>query len=65
VNGRAVSVFPLYPKSGVEPKRAIVRITADRGEISFSAGLVLHRDDGSNSVDAETVLRSASPLAFR
>jgi tRNA1(Val) A37 N6-methylase TrmN6 len=64
VKGHAVCVFPLYPKSGVEPKRAIVQITADPGEISFSGGLVLHRDDGSNSAEAEAVLRSASPLAL-
>jgi tRNA1Val (adenine37-N6)-methyltransferase len=65
LKGHAVWVFPLYPRFGVEPKRAIVQITVDSGEIAFCGGLVLHRDDGSNSVEAEAVLRFASPLALR
>ena len=65
LKGRGGLVFPLYPRPDGIPKRAIVQITADQGEIVSSGGLVLHRDDGSNSVEAEAVLRSASPLALR
>jgi tRNA1Val (adenine37-N6)-methyltransferase len=64
VKGNRALVFPLYPRPGSGPKRAIVQVTADQGEIVFSAGLVLHRDDGSNSAEGETILRSASPLAL-
>ena len=65
MNGNRALVFPLYGRSGAGPKRAIVQITADEGEVTFSAGLVLHHDDGSNSAEAEAILRSASPLVLR
>lgn len=65
VKGNRALVFPLYSRPGSDPKRAIVQITADQGEIALSVGLVLHRGDGSNSEEAEAILRSASPLALR
>lgn len=56
-------VFPLYPRAGSEPKRAIVQIAAAvSGGVHYGAGLVLHRDGGGNTEEAEAILRNAEPL---
>ena len=65
IKGNRALVFPLYPRPGSEPRRAVVQIAAEQGQTGVSAGLVLHRGDGSNSEEAEAILRSASPLALR
>ena len=65
LKGNRALVFPLFPSPGSNPKRAIVQVTADQGEVAISAGLVLHRDVGSNCPEAEAILRFASPLALR
>ena len=65
LKGKRALVFPLFPRPGSNPKRAIVQVTADQGEVAISAGLVLHRDVGSNCPEAEAILRFASPLTLR
>jgi tRNA1(Val) A37 N6-methylase TrmN6 len=65
LKGKGALVFPLFPSPGSKPKRAIVQVTADQGEVAISAGLVLHREVGSNSAEAEAILRFGSPLALR
>ena len=56
-------VFPLLPRAGVAPKRAIVRIVkTGGGAFSRALGLILHEADGRNSEAAEAVLRHARPL---
>lgn len=57
-------VFPLYPRAGTEPKRAIVQIAAVSGGIHYGAGLVLHHDGGGNTEEAEAILRNAEPLCL-
>lgn len=56
-------VFPLYPRVGLEPKRSIIQVmAANSGCVHYSAGLVLHRDEGGNTDEAEAILRYAEPL---
>jgi tRNA1(Val) A37 N6-methylase TrmN6 len=58
-------VFPLYPRAGIEPKRAIVQIApGTAGGVRYGAGLVVHRDDGGNTEEAEAILRNAEPLCL-
>jgi tRNA1(Val) A37 N6-methylase TrmN6 len=64
MNNSAV-IFPLYPRAGTEPKRAIVQIAAAvSGGIHYGAGLVLHRDRGGNTEEAEAILRNGDPLCL-
>jgi tRNA1(Val) A37 N6-methylase TrmN6 len=58
-----VVVFPLLPRAGLEPKRALVRIVkvSDRN-ILHLPGLVLHETDGRNTEAAEAVLRHGQAL---
>ena len=59
----AVTIIPLWPKAGHAAKRVIV--TARKGRKSPSAvhpGLVLHKENGDFTEDAEAVLRNGSPL---
>jgi tRNA1(Val) A37 N6-methylase TrmN6 len=61
--GHGGTVFPLLPRAGVPPKRAIVRIRKVNGvEFITAPGLVLHEADGRNTEAAEAVLRHARPL---
>jgi tRNA1(Val) A37 N6-methylase TrmN6 len=63
--GNGVSVFPLWPREGVASKRVIVQARkGSRAPFSLLAGLVLHRNDGSWTPEAEAVLRRASALAL-
>lgn len=56
-------VFPLLPRAGSKPKRAIVRIVKVKGAgFSHAAGLILHEADGRNTEAAENVLRHARAL---
>ena len=55
--------FPLFPRAGVTPKRAIVQITKGSSEAArTAAGLVLHDEKGRNTERAEAVLRYAAGL---
>jgi tRNA1(Val) A37 N6-methylase TrmN6 len=55
-------VFPLFPREGAKPKRAIVRIIKAPGTVVRAAGLILHEPDGKNTDGAERVLRHAEAL---
>jgi tRNA1(Val) A37 N6-methylase TrmN6 len=56
-------IFPLLPRAGAKPKRAIVRIVKVAGAgFSHATGLILHEADGRNTEAAEAVLRHALPL---
>ena len=56
-------IFPLLPRAGSKPKRAIVHIVKVEGEaFSTVAGLILHEADGRSTEAAENVLRHAKPL---
>jgi tRNA1(Val) A37 N6-methylase TrmN6 len=63
---KGVSVFPLWPRSGVASKRVIVQVRkGSRSPFSLLPGLVLHRQDGSWTPEAEAVLRRGSALALQ
>ncbi|OIQ87260.1 tRNA1(Val) (adenine(37)-N6)-methyltransferase [mine drainage metagenome] len=58
-----IIVFPLWPKPGRAAKRVLLR--ARKGvasPLTLHPGLVLHRDDGRYSADAEAVLRHAAAI---
>ena len=62
---KGVSVFPLWPKTGAAAKRVIVQARkGSRSPFSLLTGLVLHRQDGSWTDEAEAVLRRGSALAL-
>ncbi|HOO51008.1 MAG TPA: methyltransferase [Alphaproteobacteria bacterium] len=61
----AVEIIPLWPRASVEAKRVIIRAIKDRKTPArIHAGLVLHKEDGSYTDEAEHVLRGASALVF-
>ncbi|RTR24681.1 methyltransferase domain-containing protein [Azospirillum griseum] len=59
----AVVIVPLWPKAGQEAKRVLV--SARKGvntPLRLTAGLVVHREDGSYSAEADRILRDAGAL---
>ncbi len=65
LHGRAgdVSIFPLWPRAGVAARRVIVLARkGSRGPASLLPGLVLHRDDGSFTAEAEAIMRDGAPI---
>ena len=59
----AVAVLPLIPRFGIAPRRVIVSINAgEAGRAKTCSGLVLHRNDGGATPEAEAILRGASSL---
>lgn len=63
LDGRAgeIVVYPLWPKAGVAARRVIVRARKSiRTPMAVSAGMVLHRDDGAFTPDADAVLRGGA-----
>lgn len=62
---KGISVFPLWPRAGVAAKRVIVQARkGSRAPFSLLPGLVLHRQDGSWTEEADAVLRRGSALAL-
>nr|WP_243850707.1 methyltransferase [Rhizomicrobium electricum] len=60
---RGVTIFPLWPKAGVAAKRVIVQARqGSRAPLVVAAGLVLHRDDGTYTAEADAVLREGEGL---
>jgi tRNA1(Val) A37 N6-methylase TrmN6 len=58
-----IVVCPLWPKAGRPAKRVIVRARKTVATpLRLAPGLVLHRDDGSFTAEAEAILRDAGPL---
>lgn len=59
----AFVLVPLWPKPGVEAKRVLVAARrGGKGPLRLTAGLTLHRPDGSYTDEAERVLRQAAAL---
>lgn len=57
----AITVFPLWPKTGVAAKRVIVRARRDvAGRAGLAPGLVVHDADGSFTATADAVLRGVA-----
>jgi tRNA1Val (adenine37-N6)-methyltransferase len=56
-------IFPLWPRHGDAAKRVIVQLRKGSGAApELLAGLVLHRDDGSYTDEADAVLRGQARL---
>jgi len=60
-----VTVLPLWPRLGEPARRVIVQVRkASRAPFSLLPGLVLHREDGAFTPEAEAVLRRGVALAL-
>jgi tRNA1(Val) A37 N6-methylase TrmN6 len=58
-------VFPLWPKRGRPAKRVLLRaVKGAKAPLRLAPGLVLHRDDGSYTAEAEAVLRGGQGLTL-
>ena len=58
-----ISIMPLIPRVGIDPKRILVQVTKDRsGPISWVPGLILHGPGRAFSAKTEDILRNARPL---
>ncbi len=54
----AVEIIPLYPKTGQEAKRVIIRAIKDRKTPArLHAGLILHEESGAYTKRADAILR--------
>lgn len=59
----AVEIIPLWPKTGVNAKRVIVRAIKDRkSPATLHAGLILHDSEGEYTPDAQKILRNMEQL---
>jgi tRNA1Val (adenine37-N6)-methyltransferase len=62
---RGLCAFPLWPRLGEAPKRVIVQARkGSNAPFALLPGLVLHRNDGSWTPEANAVLRRGSALAL-
>jgi len=62
---KGACAFPLWPRAGEVPKRVIVQVRkASRAPFVLLPGLVLHREDGSWTPEADAVLRRGNALAL-
>lgn len=67
LHGRAggIVVFPLWPKTGREAKRVIVRARPGvKTPMRLSHGLILHEEDGGYTDDALSILRDGGALTL-
>ena len=63
---RGLAVFPLWPRAGQAARRVIVQVRQGSGApMALLAGLVLHRDDGTWTDGAQSVLRDGAALALQ
>ena len=61
-----VSILPLWPRLGEPAKRVILQVRkGSRAPFALLPGVVLHRDDGSWTPEAEAVLRRGAALALQ
>ena len=59
----AVEIIPLWPRSGEEAKRVIIRARKDRKTpVRLHAGLVLHEANGDYTDAAEKILRGGQAI---
>lgn len=60
-----VRVFPLWPRVGETAKRIIIQARkGSRAPLELLAGLVLHKEDGSYTEEADAVLRGQKGLTL-
>ena len=54
----AIEIIPLWPKSGEDARRVIVRARKDRQTPArIAAGIILHNPEGGYTLEAERILR--------
>lgn len=59
----AVEIIPLWPKVGEPAKRVILRAIKHRkSPATIHAGLILHREEGAYTEEAQKILRDNHPL---
>lgn len=59
----AVEIIPLWPKSGVDAKRVIIRAHKHRkSAASFYAGITIHDEEGAYTAEAENILRGMAAI---
>ena len=59
----AIEIIPLWPRQGIEAKRAIIRAIKDRrSPAKIHPGIILHQDNGDYTSEAEKILRQARPI---
>ncbi|HKB95209.1 MAG TPA: methyltransferase [Rhizomicrobium sp.] len=62
---RGLCAFPLWPRQGEAAKRVIIQVRkGSNAPFALLPGLVLHRDDGAWTPQAEAVLRRGGALAL-
>lgn len=62
---RGLCAFPLWPRQGEAAKRVIVQVRkGSNAPFALLPGLVLHREDGSWTPEADAVLRRGNALAL-
>ena len=62
----AVALFPLFPHQGAPAKRILVQgIKGSRAPVEVMPGMVLHKQDGAYTKEADAVLRANAGLALR
>jgi len=61
-----IGILPLLPKTGAKPKRIILRARKDAiFSVKEYRPLVLHKNDGVYTAEAETILRECQALRFQ
>lgn len=59
----AVEIIPLYPRSGEEARRVIVRAVKDRkSPARLHGGIILHEEDGGYTMAADAILRDGGAI---
>ncbi len=59
----AVEIIPLWPRSGEDAKRVIVRAVKDRKTpAKLRAGLILHEADGAYTAETDAILRDGHAI---
>ncbi len=62
---KSISIFPLWPKENVSAKRVIVQgVKEGRGGLKILPGLVIHKEDGKYTSQAEEILRHGKGLTI-
>ena len=58
-----ITLIPLWPKKGVQPKRVIIQATMNlKSAFVFHPGFVLHNEDNTRTQQIEEVMRHAKAL---
>ena len=58
-----ITIIPLYSKAEQAAKRVIVRAKKDsKAPLSIAKGVIIHKNDGAYSEEAEQILRKGAAL---